>query len=104
MHFYYLAMLAVMIVKPLVIMVLRVLGIGMVSYLGINFVIGEAKDYMLANMGNVAQSIQMILGLAKIDVALNMYFAAITTRLVLTGIDKLADRRTKLGNVTTFTA
>ena len=70
MHFYYLAMLAVMIVKPLVMMVLRVLGIGMVSYLGINFVIGEAKDYMLANMGNVAQSIQMILGLAKIDVAL----------------------------------
>ncbi|KIZ38250.1 MAG: hypothetical protein BCV62_20065 [Pseudomonas sp. K35] len=104
MHFYYLAMLAVMIVKPLVMMVLRVLGIGMVSYLGINFVIGEAKDYMLANMGNVAQSIQMILGLAKIDVALNMYFAAITTRMVLTGIDKLADRRTKLGNVTTFTA
>jgi hypothetical protein len=104
MHFYYLAVLAVMIVKPLVMMVLRVLGIGMVSYLGINFVIGEAKDYMLANMGNVAQSIQMILGLAKIDVALNMYFAAITTRLVLTGIDKLADRRTKLGNVTTFTA
>jgi hypothetical protein len=104
MHFYYLAMLAVMIVKPLVMMVLRVLGIGMVSYLGINFVIGEAKDYMLANMGNVAQSIQMILGLAKIDVALNMYFAAITTRLVLTGIDKLADRRTKLGNVTNFTA
>jgi len=104
MHFYYLAMLAVMIVKPLVMMVLRVLGIGMVSYLGINFVIGEAKDYMLANMGNVAQSIQLILGLAKIDVALNMYFAAITTRMVLTGIDKLADRRTKLGNVTNFTA
>ncbi|MDX2354902.1 DUF2523 domain-containing protein [Stutzerimonas xanthomarina] len=104
MHFYYLAVLAVMIVKPLVMMVLRVLGIGMVSYLGINFVIGQAKDYMLANMGNVAQSIQMILGLAKIDVALNMYFAAITTRMVLTGIDKLADRRTKLGNVTTFTA
>jgi hypothetical protein len=104
MHFYYLAMLAVMIVKPLVMMVLRVLGIGMVSYLGINFVIGQAKDYMLANMGNVAQSIQMILGLAKIDVALNMYFAAITTRLVLVGIDKLADRRTKLGNVTNFTA
>jgi hypothetical protein len=104
MHFYYLAVLAVMIVKPLVMMVLRVLGIGMVSYLGINFVIGEAKDYMLSNMGNVAQSIQMILGLAKIDVAFNMYFAAITTRMVLTGIDKLADRRTKLGNVTTFTA
>lgn len=104
MHFYYLAILAVMIVKPLVMMVLRVLGIGMVSYLGINFVIGQAKDYMLANMGNVAQSIQMILGLAKIDVALNMYFAAITTRMVLTGIDKLADRRTKLGNVTNFTA
>ncbi|MAX89213.1 MAG: hypothetical protein CMK99_20665 [Pseudomonas sp.] len=104
MHFYYLAMLAVMIVKPLVMMVLRVLGIGMVSYLGINFVIGEAKDYMLANMGNVAQSIQLILGLAKIDVALNMYFAAITTRMVLTGIDKLADRRTKLGNISNFTA
>lgn len=104
MHFYYLAILAVMIVKPLVMMVLRALSIGIVSYVGINFVIGQAKDYLLSHMGNAAQSIQMILGLAKIDVAMNIYFAAITTRLVLTGIDRLADRRSKLGNITTFQA
>jgi hypothetical protein len=104
MHFFYLATLFLTIVTPLVKMALKALGIGVVAYVGINLVIDQAKDYLLANMGNAAPAIQMVLGLAKIDVAINIYFAAITTRLVLTGLNKLADRKTKLGNIGTLEA
>ncbi|MDG9760967.1 DUF2523 domain-containing protein [Ectopseudomonas guguanensis] len=104
MHFFYLAHLFLIIVLPIVKQVLRAIGIGVVAYVGINLVINEAKDYAMANLGNLGQSLQMILGLAKFDVAVNIYFAAITTRLVLVGIDRMADRRTKLSTNTTFTA
>jgi hypothetical protein len=104
MHFFYLANLFLIIVTPIVKMALKALGIGVIAYIGINLVIGEAKDYVLANVGNAAPAIQMILGLAKIDVAVNMYFAAITTRMVLTGLNKLADRKTKMGNIGTLEA
>lgn len=104
MHFFYLAQLFLIIVLPIIKMVLKALGIGVVAYLGINLVISEAKDFVLANVGNAAPAIQMVLGLAKIDIAVNMYFAAITTRMVLTGLNKLADRKAKMGNVGTLEA
>ncbi|MDH1340135.1 DUF2523 domain-containing protein [Ectopseudomonas oleovorans] len=104
MHFFYLAHLFLIIVLPIVKQVLRAIGIGVVAYVGINLVINEAKDYAMANLGTLGQSLQMILGLAKFDVAVNIYFAAITTRLLLVGIDRMADRRTKLSTNTTFTA
>ncbi|MCY1376852.1 hypothetical protein D9M69_643760 [compost metagenome] len=46
-------------------------------------------------MGQTGIVIQQILGLAKIDVAINMMLAAVVTRAVLSGLDKLADRRRK---------
>lgn len=104
MHFFYFANLLLIIVTPIVKMVLKALGIGIVAYVGINLVIDQAKDYLLANVGNAAPAIQAILGIAKIDVAINMYFAAITTRMVLSGLNKLADRKAKLGNVGTLEA
>lgn len=104
MHFYYLAILFLTIVTPIVKMVLKMLGIGIVSYVGINLIIGQAKDYVLSNLGGAGQTIQMILGLAKFDVAINIYFAAITTRFVLVGMDKLTGRMTKVGNVGTLEA
>lgn len=104
MHFFYLAQLFLIIVLPIVKMVLKALGIGVIAYIGINLVISEGKDYLLANIGNAAPAIQMVLGLAKIDIAINMYFAAITTRMVLSGLNKLADRKAKMGNVGTLEA
>jgi hypothetical protein len=99
MHFFYLANLFLIIVVPIVKMALKALGIGVIAYIGINLVIDQAKDYVLANVGNALPAIQMILGLAKIDVAVNMYFAAITTRMVLSGLNKLADRKSKMGHM-----
>lgn len=104
MHFFYLAQLFLILVVPLIKLALRALGIGVVAYLGINLVIDQAKDYAISNLGNLAPAVQMILGLAKFDIAVNIYFAAIVTRLTLNGINKLADRRTKLQHNTVFTA
>ncbi len=44
-------------------------------------------------MGDVGPVIQGVLGLAKFDVVVNLYFAAISTRFMLAGIDKATDRR-----------
>ena len=81
MHFLYVAQLLIIILGPLVKMVLRILGFGFVTYVGFNLIIGEAQSYLFARMGDIGPIIQQILGLAKFDVVVNIYFAAITTRL-----------------------
>lgn len=93
MHFLYIAQLLIIILGPLVKMVLRILGFGFITYVGFNLIIGEAQSYLFARMGEVGPIIQQILGLAKFDVVVNIYFAAISTRFLLAGIDKATDRR-----------
>lgn len=88
MHFLYIAMLAIQIVGPIVFSVLRLLGIGLVTYVGINLVLDQVKDYVIANLVNVPVQVQQILGLAKFDVAVNIYLAAVTARLLLAGYNK----------------
>ncbi len=94
MHFFYLAQLFIIIVVPLIKMALKALGIATVAYIGINLVLGELKDYAIGQFtGNASILLQSIMGLAGLDVALNMYFAAITARLVLSGMNKLNGRK-----------
>ena len=78
---------------PLVMTVLRAIGFGFVTYFGFNALINAAKDYITSNMGNAAIEAQQILGLAKIDVAINIYFAAVFTRIIIAGINKAQDRK-----------
>ena len=61
MHFYYLAMLIITIAAPIVKMVLRALGIGVVAYVGINALFDEAKDVVVSQIGSAAGPIQSIL-------------------------------------------
>ncbi|WP_312245209.1 DUF2523 domain-containing protein [Stutzerimonas nitrititolerans] len=93
MQFLFLVQMLVIVVGPLVKMVLRIIGFGFVTYVGFNLIIGEAQDYLFGLMGEVGPVIQGILGLAKFDVVVNLYFAAISTRFMLAGIDKATDRR-----------
>ena len=51
---------------------MRYLSIGAVSYYGVNFVVGEAKDYIINNFVTAPQLVQQILGLMKVDVAVNI--------------------------------
>lgn len=92
MHFYYLAILFVTIATPIVKMVLRSVGVGAVTYYGINVILGQAKDYIISSIGHANPALQGIMGLAKLDVAINIYLAAITTRLVLAGMDKVSGK------------
>ncbi len=93
MQFVYAAQMIILMLMPLIQFVLKAIGIGFVTYAGSNLVISMAKDYLLANAGQMTMPLQQILGLAKLDVAVNIYFAAVTTRMVLSGLNKLQDRR-----------
>lgn len=97
MHFYYLAILLLTIVTPLVKMALKALGIGVVAYMGINVVLDQALQYVTNNISSLPPSAQALLGLAKFDVVINIWFAAITTRLVLNGMNKISGRKKNLG-------
>jgi hypothetical protein len=88
MHFFYIAMLVIQIVGPIIFYALRLLGIGVVTYVGINLVLDQVKDYVIGNFVNVPVQVQQILGLAKFDVAVNIYLAAVTARLLLAGYNK----------------
>tara|TARA_R110000751_G_scaffold82220_3_gene165512 strand:- start:5199 stop:5498 length:300 start_codon:yes stop_codon:yes gene_type:complete len=91
--FYYLALLFNIIVVPLVFKVLKALGIGAVSYIGINLVLEQAANYIQSQMGQTTLLMQQMLGMAKIDIAINIYLAAITTRAVLAGMNKISGRK-----------
>lgn len=93
MQFLFIAQLLIIIVAPLAKLVLRMIGFGFVSYVGFNLVIGEAQDYVFGQMGQSGVVIQQILGLAKFDVCINIFFAAISTRFILAGIDRATDLR-----------
>ena len=91
--FYYIAILFNIIVVPLVIKVLKALGIAAVSYVGINLVLEQATNYIQSQMGQTTLLMQQMLGLAKVDIAINLYLAAITTRAVLAGMNKVSGRK-----------
>ncbi|POO76375.1 hypothetical protein C1T30_43570, partial [Bacillus sp. MBGLi97] len=75
---------------PLVNMVLRALGIGVMSYIGITLAINAAKDHLIAALGGMPIQVQQILGLANVDVAVNIVLSAVTTRFILNGVNKLS--------------
>ena len=91
--FYYLAMLFNIIVVPLVFKVLKALGIGAVAYVGINLILEQAANYIQSQMGQTTLLMQQMLGVAKVAIAINLYLAAITTRAVLAGMNKLSGRK-----------
>lgn len=101
--FYYLALLFMQLVVPLIIRGAQALGIGVVSYVGINVVLEQAAQTIVASMGGASLALQQIMGLAKVDVAINIYLAAVTTRLVLSGMDKVSGTLTKMRTKTTGT-
>lgn len=84
---------------PLAKMVLKALGVGVVSYVGINLVLTEATDVIMVNMLGLPVEIQQILGLLKVDVAINIILSAIATKLTLNGINKMTDSKSKLTGI-----
>ncbi|MEO1819793.1 DUF2523 family protein [Pseudomonas sp.] len=90
---YHLAILFSIIIVPLIQKLLKALGIGVVSYIGINLILEQAANYIQSQLGQTTVLMQQMLGVAKIDIAINLYLAAITTRAVLAGMNKLSGRK-----------
>jgi hypothetical protein len=82
-----------MMIQPLVNFLFRLIGIGFVTYVGYNVLLEQVTSYVVSRMGSSTLVIQQILGLAKIDVAINIFLAAVTTRLVIAGLNKAQDRK-----------
>lgn len=93
MHFLWIAQLIIIIVGPVVKFVMRILGFGFVTYFGINLIIDQAKSYIISEIGGAGSTVLVILGLMKVDVAINIMLAAVTTKFILSGLNKLSDRK-----------
>lgn len=98
MHWAYLFNFLTTALGPLVIKVLTSLGIGAVSYVGINLLLGQVKSHIITQFGNAGNDTLMLLGLAKVDICINIILAAVTARAVISGM-KASGSITKLGNI-----
>lgn len=73
---------------PVIFNSLKILGIGAVTYVGINLMLDQVSDFIISRLAGLPNDIRMILGLAKIDVVINIVLAAVTTRFVMSGMNK----------------
>ena len=66
--------------------VLIALGIGYVSYTGINALLTLIKSHVVSYLVGAPGTVVAIMGLLKIDVAVSIIFSALAARLVLQGL------------------
>lgn len=99
MHFAWLFTLLSTAIVPLAKKLLAALGVGMVSYVGINTVIEQARHELMSNMAGIPADVAQLMGLFKFDIAINITLAAVTTRMVLAGVNKMSGSKKGLGTV-----
>lgn len=66
--------------------VLIALGIGYVTYSGLNVLFGWIKDAVFVHLVGLNPTVLGILGTLQVDVAINILFSAIAARFVVAGI------------------
>lgn len=84
---------------PLVSKVLAGLGIGAVSYIGINLLLDQVKTQIIVQFGNAGGDTLMLLGLAKVDIAVNIVLSAVTARAVYSGMSAASGTIKRIGTV-----
>lgn len=84
------------IISGLVFRALASLGFAYMSYVGIGQLIDSVDGHIKGLFGALPPSVAAILGMAKIDVAINIMIAAVIARLLLAGMDKVTGTITGL--------
>lgn len=85
---------------PLAKKLLAALGIGAVTYIGMNAIVDQAKQHVMTSLQGMPADVVQLIGLTRMDVAVNIIFAAIATRMTLAGVNKLSGgSKSGLGNV-----
>ncbi|WP_312909562.1 DUF2523 domain-containing protein [Stutzerimonas nitrititolerans] len=83
------------IVAGLAFRVLATLGFAYMTYVGVGALIDSVQNQVQGLFSAVPPS-AAILGMAKVDVAINIMIAAVTARLLLAGMDKVTGSITAL--------
>lgn len=99
MQFMYIFTFLSTILGPLVGKVLTGLGIGAISYVGINLMLDKIKDLVVSSFGGAGADTLMLLGLAKVDIAINIVLSAVTARAVYAGMQGASGTIKKIGSV-----
>lgn len=84
------------IISGLVFRALASLGFAYMSYVGIGQLIDSVDGHIQGLFGALPSSVAAILGMAKVDVAINIMIAAVIARLLLAGMDKVTGTITGL--------
>lgn len=63
--------------------VLKLLGIGLVSFLGFYTALDQTKDFLFSRFDNLPSDLFQILSLMKVNVGLSMMFAAMSIALTI---------------------
>lgn len=71
---------------PIVRTVLVGLGIGYVTYQGMDILLGQVQAHFFGLLGGLPSTMLQILGLGGIDKCCNILFSAFAARLVLDGV------------------
>lgn len=98
MQFAYLFTFLTTVLGPLVTKVLTGLGIGAVSYVGINVMLDQVKSYVVSSFGGAGADTMALLGLAKVDIAINIVLSAVTARAVYAGMNAATGSIKKIGS------
>lgn len=84
------------IVAGLAFRVLASLGFAYMTYVGVGMLIDSVESQLTSLFSAIPPSAAAILGMAKVDVAINIVIAAVTTRALLSGMDKVTGSITAL--------
>lgn len=91
-----LAKFLAMVVSGLVFRALTSIGFAYVTYKGVGLLVDKTKTEIISLMSSLPPSVAAILGIAQIDVAINIMISAIGARLLLSGMDKLTGTITSM--------
>lgn len=86
MYFSLIARFIFSILKPLVVGIISILGLGIFTYTGINYGLDFLKEYIMSGFGSATPQLKQILALAKVDIAINLILTAATMKFLLMGI------------------
>lgn len=84
------------IVAGLAFRVLATLGFAYITYIGVGHLIDSVQGHVQGLFSAIPPGAAAILGMAKVDVAINITIAAVTARALLSGMDKLTGSITAL--------
>lgn len=91
---FYLSQFIMSLVGPIIFNSLKVLAVGTVTYVGINLMLDQVTDLIISRLSGLPNDIRMILGLAKLDVVVNIVLSAVSTRFIMSGMNKATGSKT----------